>query len=141
MPDVLDLAVVGAGAAGTYVAYHVQRVRGDWSIALFERTNRIGGRLRSLQVDGLDHPIELGGMRFMSSHRRVSETIAMFGLATHAFNEGGGLSGRSSAGRSVPAPTTPPPATATTFPTASAAIRPWACSSGCSSTSFQARGR
>ena len=90
MPDVLDLAVVGAGAAGTYVAYHVQRVRGDWSIALFERTNRIGGRLRSLQVDGLDHPIELGGMRFMSSHRRVSETIAMFGLATHAFNEGGG---------------------------------------------------
>jgi len=83
--------VVGAGAAGTSVAYHVLRERPSWSVALFERTDRIGGRLRSLPVDGLDHPIELGGMRYLTSHRHVAETVARFGIATHAFDETGGV--------------------------------------------------
>jgi monoamine oxidase len=88
---VLDLAVVGAGAAGTYVAYHALREHPSWSVALFERTDRIGGRLRSLPVEGLDHPIELGGMRFLTSHRYVAETVARFGIPTHPFDETGGL--------------------------------------------------
>jgi monoamine oxidase len=105
--DVLDLAVVGAGAAGTYVSYHVQRERPDWSIALFERTDRVGGRLRSLTVAGLDHPIELGGMRFLTSHRRVADTVARFELATHPFDATGGaersfLRGRFGAGAGDP---------------------------------------
>src|SRR6188474_1358202 len=81
----LDVAVVGAGVAGTRVAHAIQRERPDWSIALFERTERIGGRLRSLQVAGVDHPIELGGMRFLTSHRRVADLVETLGIPTHAF--------------------------------------------------------
>lgn len=86
----IDLAVIGGGVAGTAVADAMLRARPDWSIALFERTDRIGGRLRSLQVDGLDHPIELGGMRFLTSHRRVADLVEEFGLPTHPFDPTGG---------------------------------------------------
>ena len=83
---VLDLAVIGAGVAGTYVAQRVQVARPDWSITLFERTERIGGRLRSMKVPGLDHPIELGGMRFLTSQPRVAAVVAEIGLPTHPFD-------------------------------------------------------
>src|SRR5262245_35968122 len=86
----LDLAVVGGGAAGTAVADAMKRARPEWSIALFERTNRIGGRLRSAPVDGLDHPIELGGMRYLTSHPRFSGLVDAFRLPSHAFDTTGG---------------------------------------------------
>ena len=88
--DVLDLAVIGAGAAGTWVADTMQRARPDWSIVVFERLNRIGGRLRSVKVPGLEHPIELGGMRYLTSHRRVASVIADLEIPTRAFNTWGG---------------------------------------------------
>ena len=86
----LDLAVVGAGAAGTYVADAMIRARPDWSIALFERSDRIGGRVRSKAVPGINHPIELGGMRYLTSHARVAEVVDRFGIATHPFGSAGG---------------------------------------------------
>ena len=86
----LDLAIVGGGVAGTAVAYQMQRARPDWSIALFERTDRIGGRLHSVRVDGLDHPIELGGMRYITSQPRVGALIDELQLPTHPFDPIGG---------------------------------------------------
>ena len=88
---VLDLAVIGAGAAGTYVAHRLQRAHPDWAISLFERSDRIGGRLRSMAVPGLDHPIELGGMRFLTSHPRVATVASAFALPTHPFDPTGGV--------------------------------------------------
>jgi monoamine oxidase len=88
--DHVDLAVIGGGAAGTYVAQRMRAVRPDWSIALFERTERIGGRLRSMRVAGLDHPIELGGMRFLASHRHVQDVVTAMGIQTHPFDTTGG---------------------------------------------------
>jgi monoamine oxidase len=88
--DGLDLAVIGAGAAGTWVARAVQRARPDWSIALFERHDRIGGRLRSVRVPGLEHPIELGGMRYLTSHRRVQSVVTDLEIATRPFDPHGG---------------------------------------------------
>ena len=91
----IDLAVIGGGAAGTAVADAMQRARPDWSIALFERTNRIGGRLHSVAIDGLDHPVELGGMRFLTSHSRITSFIDGLGIATHPFGTTGGAPDRS----------------------------------------------
>ena len=91
----LDLAVIGAGAAGTSVAISMQRARPDWAIALFERTDRIGGRLRSVRIDGLDHPIELGGMRYLTSHRRVAAILDSLGIGVHPFDATGGAPERS----------------------------------------------
>src|SRR6516165_7067027 len=82
----LDLAIIGAGVAGTAVARAIQRARSDWAIALFERTDRIGGRVRSMWVDGLDHPIELGGMRYLTSHPLVAGLVDSLGLPTHRFD-------------------------------------------------------
>src|SRR4029079_14407093 len=82
----IDLAVIGAGAAGTAVAHAMRVARPDWTITVFERSDRIGGRLRSVRVEGLDHPIELGGMRFVTNHRRVAGLVESLGLATHPFD-------------------------------------------------------
>ena len=86
---VLDLAVIGAGAPGP-TSHRLQLAHPDWAISLFERTDRIGGRLRSMTVPGLEHPIELGGMRFLTSHPRVAAVVAGFALPTHPFDPTGG---------------------------------------------------
>src|SRR4051794_37949128 len=86
----IDLAVVGAGVAGTFVAATIAEARPDWTVVLFERSERIGGRLWSVAVPGLEHRIELGGMRFLTGHRRVAALVERFGLATHPFDQTGG---------------------------------------------------
>jgi monoamine oxidase len=82
----VDVAVVGAGAAGTYFAHRLIQARPDWRIAIFERSNRIGGRLWSVSVDGLAYPIELGGMRYMTGHRLVQAVIDELGIETRPFD-------------------------------------------------------
>ncbi|MEZ0239656.1 MAG: flavin monoamine oxidase family protein [Chloroflexota bacterium] len=84
--DVLDLAVIGAGAAGTYVARAMKVAQPEWSISLFERTDRIGGRVWSVQVPGVAHRIELGGMRFMTTHPHVRGVVEELGIVTHSFD-------------------------------------------------------
>jgi monoamine oxidase len=86
----LDLAVIGAGAAGTSVARRVAAERPGWSIALFERTDRVGGRLRSRHFEHAAHPIELGGMRYLTSQPLISSVVEEFNLATHLFDSTGG---------------------------------------------------
>jgi monoamine oxidase len=88
-PD-FDLAVIGAGVAGTSVAASLQEARPNWSIILLERAHRIGGRLRSVALPGVEHRIELGGMRFLTSHRRVAGLVQDLGLATHPFDRTSG---------------------------------------------------
>jgi len=88
--DVLDLAVIGAGAAGTYVARAMKVAHPEWSVSLFERSDRIGGRVWSVAVPGVAHRIELGGMRFMTIHRHVQAVVDELGIATHPFDRPGG---------------------------------------------------
>src|SRR5437899_6331781 len=76
-PDIIDFAVIGAGVAGTYVAWRLvhapeQILRdlvltqsGQITVHLFEGTKRIGGRLLTLRMPGtLSLLAELGGMRY-----------------------------------------------------------------------------
>src|SRR6187200_3202326 len=80
--DELDVAIVGAGAAGTYLAYRLIQARPAAQIAVFERSQRVGGRLWSVKVDGLDQPIELGGMRYMTGHALVQSVVTELGIET-----------------------------------------------------------
>ena len=82
----LDVAIVGAGAAGAYLADRLAGARTEWAVTLFERSSRIGGRLRSVQVDGLPHPIELGGMRYLTSHERVQSVVSELAIPTRPFD-------------------------------------------------------
>lgn len=84
--DRLDLAIVGAGAAGTWIADSALRARPDWSIAIFERLERIGGRLHSVHVPGVAHPIELGGMRYRTGHPLAQAVVDDLGIATRLFD-------------------------------------------------------
>ena len=86
----LDVAIVGAGAGGTYLADRLAGARPDWSITMFERSKRIGGRLRSVDVDGLAHPIELGGMRYLTSHHRMQSVVTELEIPTRPFDPHGG---------------------------------------------------
>jgi monoamine oxidase len=88
--DVLDVAIVGAGVAGTYLADRLAGARPDWTIRVFERSNRIGGRLWSAQVGDVAQPIELGGMRYLPSHPLIHRVITEHGIATRAFDPLGG---------------------------------------------------
>lgn len=82
----LDVAVVGGGVAGAYVAYRLGTRRPDWSIGLFEGSDRIGGRLLSLRFPGVvGVRAELGGMRYRTSQPLVSGLVEEFGLETRPF--------------------------------------------------------
>jgi monoamine oxidase len=92
----VDVAVVGGGVAGAYAAWrllHSGRLpdllkevaahnpRKKLCVELFEYSDRIGGRLYSLQVPGVPSlPIELGGMRFLNTHNRVVSLVKRFKL-------------------------------------------------------------
>lgn len=88
--DVLDVAIVGAGVAGTYLADRLAGARPDWTIRVLERSNRIGGRLWSVRVGDVAQPIELGGMRYLPSHPLIQRVVTELGIATRAFDPRGG---------------------------------------------------
>lgn len=85
----LDVAIIGGGIAGIYAAWRLRHVSADQlgaklgqlattrpdhklRVGLFEYSDRIGGRLFSLMLPGVDDvPVELGGMRFLNTHKRV----------------------------------------------------------------------
>jgi len=95
LPD-LDVAIVGGGISGIYTAWRLrrenpggrlaewagQRDDGKLKVAVFERSNRIGGRLLSARSPKLPNATcELGGMRFIDPlHARVSRLVATLKL-------------------------------------------------------------
>lgn len=86
----VDIAVVGAGVAGTYSAWRLKQSFPEKRVALFEYSNRVGGRLYSVALPGMPHVhAELGGMRYIpKSQTFVSELIENLGLATRDFPMG-----------------------------------------------------
>ncbi len=82
----LDVAIIGGGVAGTYLAYRLTGRRPDWRIALFERSGRTGGRLLSLRVPGNNMVrAELGGMRYRTSQPLIAGLIETLQLETRPF--------------------------------------------------------
>lgn len=89
LPD-FDVAVIGGGASGIYTAWRMlldgpgqspqlkkwRDQRGELKIAVFEGSERIGGRLLSAVSPALPGVIcEIGGMRFVSSQILVSSLV------------------------------------------------------------------
>jgi monoamine oxidase len=55
-------------------------------IVLFEYSRHLGGRLLSFKFPGAPHlPIELGGMRYLNTHKRVAGLIKHLGLPVKPF--------------------------------------------------------
>jgi monoamine oxidase len=87
----LDIAVVGGGVSGAYSAWRLQQEKGtSEQIALFEYSDRIGGRLYTITMPGLPHvKAEVGGMRYIpSQHILVASLVDHLGIPTKNFPMG-----------------------------------------------------
>jgi monoamine oxidase len=100
-PDSVDVAIVGGGVSGLYVGWRVlthggnspelsdlaaARPDGKLKVALFESDDRVGGRLLSVPPPGMPSlRAELGGMRFLSTHRIVSALAGELALPVQRF--------------------------------------------------------
>jgi hypothetical protein len=79
--QVLDVAIVGGGVAGVYCGWRLI-ADAPWTdrrrptVALFEGSQRIGGRLASFTAPRMPHVVgELGGMQFLSSQPLVGVLV------------------------------------------------------------------
>lgn len=87
----LDIAVVGGGVSGAYSAWRLQEAQGNSDrIAMFEYSNRIGGRIFTVTMPGLPNvKVEVGGMRYIKDeHPVVTSVIEHLGLQTKPFPMG-----------------------------------------------------
>lgn len=99
LPD-YDVAIIGGGASGIYTAWRMltdgieqspqlkkwKKERGKLKVAVFEGSDRIGGRLLSAKSPHLPDIIcEIGGMRYVSSQNYVRSLVEnKFNLPRHA---------------------------------------------------------
>src|SRR5262245_64573951 len=86
----LDIAVVGGGVSGAYCAWRLQQDAADERVALFEYSDRIGGRLYTITLPGLPHvKAEVGGMRYIpDQHTLVNDLVTHLKLPTRDFPMG-----------------------------------------------------
>ncbi|MGB3468553.1 MAG: FAD-dependent oxidoreductase [Cyclobacteriaceae bacterium] len=77
----LDVAIIGGGASGLYSGYRLKTgvdARGkkkDLKVHIFEGSGRVGGRLESIKLPGMNVVGELGGMRYMTTQKIVTALI------------------------------------------------------------------
>jgi monoamine oxidase len=73
----VDVAVVGAGAAGLYVAWRLlsEPAYETKSIALFDAAERVGGRILSVSMPDIPYVTELGAMRYLPDQILVRSLI------------------------------------------------------------------
>lgn len=71
-----DVAIVGAGPGGAYVAWRLAHTRANETVCLFEQGTRVGGRVHSMRNQGpkRDLVVEAGAYRFAPN-----ETCIHFG--------------------------------------------------------------
>lgn len=74
-----EVAIIGAGVSGLYSAYRFMTdkcnpLNGN-QVQIFEMSHRIGGRLESVTLPGMEISGELGGMRYMTSQEIVTNLI------------------------------------------------------------------
>lgn len=95
----LDVAIIGAGAAGLYSAYRLLTgsnatgMRNDLRVAVFEASERIGGRVYSAHLAPTGVAGELGAMRYFTNqkiiHTLVEELLSQYDLKSVKFDTGG----------------------------------------------------
>ena len=73
----VDIAIVGAGAAGLYTAWRLlsEPTSHTKSIALFDSADRVGGRIHSVTVPRVPYVADLGAMRYLPEQILIRSLI------------------------------------------------------------------
>ncbi|WMJ71896.1 FAD-dependent oxidoreductase [Cytophagaceae bacterium ABcell3] len=77
----LDVAIIGGGASGLYSGYRLLSGKDangkplGKKVNIFEMGERVGGRLESVKLPGMNVVGELGGMRYMTEQKIVTGLI------------------------------------------------------------------
>jgi len=77
-PDLrIEVAIIGAGTSGLYTAYRLltDKKFKPSDVQIFDMNNKLGGRLESVIMPGMDFWGELGGMRYLTSQEIVTTLI------------------------------------------------------------------
>ncbi|KAG6010567.1 hypothetical protein E4U21_005920 [Claviceps maximensis] len=84
--EVKNIAIIGAGAAGSSAAYHLRKYAEEegliLNVTLFEKTDRIGGRTLTVSPfdDPQQQPVELGASIFIKDNHIMYNASQKFGL-------------------------------------------------------------
>ncbi len=72
-----EVAIIGAGTSGLYTAYRLTDAKKYTAkdVQVFDLSTRIGGRLESVLMPGMNVIGELGGMRYLTSQMIVTTLI------------------------------------------------------------------
>ncbi|HEX4080924.1 MAG TPA: FAD-dependent oxidoreductase [Rhizomicrobium sp.] len=82
----IDVAIVGGGVAGSYAAWRLASEQPHLRVSLFEMSDRIGGRLRSIAFPQAPHLVgEAGGMRFLQAHKHVFNLVRQLQLPARGY--------------------------------------------------------
>jgi monoamine oxidase len=81
-----EIVVVGAGSAGTHTALKLSPEYGS-KVALYESTDRIGGRDYDIRIKGVKGIQPEGAMRLLPSHTLVQQMCKELGLEIIPFKE------------------------------------------------------
>ncbi len=77
-PDLkTEVAIIGAGTSGLYTAYRLvtdKKFKAS-EVQIFDMNNKLGGRLESVIMPGMNFWGELGGMRYLTSQKIVTTLI------------------------------------------------------------------
>jgi hypothetical protein len=82
-PDLkIEVAIIGAGTSGLYTAYRLvtdKKFKAS-DVQIFDMNNKLGGRLESVVLPGMNFWGELGGMRYLTSQQIVTTLIEGYTL-------------------------------------------------------------
>ena len=74
----MRLAIVGAGIRGCSSAYFAHRLMPSLDVTIFERSDRVGGRVYGVDID--DEWVEVGASFFKSGHRLLIGLLTELGI-------------------------------------------------------------
>ena len=67
------IAIIGASIGGSSLAYHLNQFDPDLNLTIFEKRAEVGGRIRSVEMDGL--VIDYGASFFHSVNQKIISFI------------------------------------------------------------------